>query len=70
MAISYVAHVGSFFGVYHQVVEEVVPLPEHLLAPVISAEEQADDPPGGLTPVLKNQIVVGARDEFFDSDLS
>ena len=51
------AHVRPLFCVDPQVVKEVVPLPEHLAASLISAREQSNDPSRVLHPMLENQIV-------------
>ena len=57
------------FSVDHQMVEEIVPLPENFAAVSVNANEQPDDAPRVRHPVLENEVVFRGRDELYDPDL-
>lgn len=68
-ALGEAALVWPLLSVDSQVVEEVVPLPEHLGTLGVGAAEESDDPSSLWAFVLVDDEVLGAWNVFFYSDL-
>jgi hypothetical protein len=69
VAIRERALVWPLLGVDAQVVEEVVPLPEHLSALAMSARQKSDDSPSLWALVFKYYKVFRRRNMLFDAYL-
>jgi hypothetical protein len=69
VALWEIALIGSLLGVDSQMVEEVVPFPEHFGAVAVGAAQQPYDSSGLLAFVLIDHEVLGAWDVLLDANL-